>query len=203
MRKVAQLAVFSSDQDTLSALWQTAGELQAGEELEISIFGGDGCGYLGTSACQLLRGLTARGVITRAYAHHAHSSGVFWLCGCSERIGFPATTVMLHDANLEGFEGGKASSREIKDCAAQVALMEELRDQILSETTGQPKELFAAMTARGECWIDAETALGYGILTAIERYDRPAAIELGAALGAHLANRVSEQKSVNAVAVVS
>ncbi len=99
---------------------------------------------------------------TIAYVFWAYSGALYVSLACDVRIGFPTTTVLLHDPWLS-VEG---RSDYIQDQIAGVELNRRVLQEIICSRTKITKRKLRTM-ARREWWMGAEEALKYGILTDI------------------------------------
>ena len=97
---------------------------------------------------------------TLAHVWWAYSGGVLVALACDRRVGFEATTVLIHDPWM-AVEG---RSDYIQDHVQGVELKRKLVNKIFLERTKLTKRKLQAMQ-RKEWWMDSRDALRYGIIT--------------------------------------
>lgn len=97
---------------------------------------------------------------TIAYVFWANSGGVLAALGCDYRIGFPTTTVLIHDPWISV----QGRSDYIADHVQGVEIQRKLLQQILLERTKISQRKLRSI-ARKEWWMGYKDALRYGILT--------------------------------------
>lgn len=102
----------------------------------------------------------------RAYVFTAASAAVIVALACDERIGFPTTTILLHDLSTE-FAG---RGDYFFDEAEGIRLYQNIITEIITKRTKIPREVWQERR-RSEWYMSAEEALRWGILTSIENED--------------------------------
>jgi ATP-dependent Clp protease protease subunit len=102
----------------------------------------------------------------RAFIFHAASAAVFIALACDERIGFPETTILLHDLSMEFSGKGDHFKQELEG----IRRYQDILTDIIVTRTNIPKEVW--LEKRSEEWyLTAHEALRWGILTSIEERD--------------------------------
>lgn len=99
----------------------------------------------------------------RAFVFHASSAAVFLALACDERIGFPETTILLHDLSMEFSGKGEHFKQELEG----IERYQRILTDIIVTRTKIPEELWLERRDK-EWYMNATEALHWGILTSIE-----------------------------------
>ena len=179
------LTIFETDRQLLTELLRISDEEPA--ELEIRLMGGGGDAHLGFAAYEILRELSQRGSRTVARVYFAHSAGIFWALGCSERIGFPTSTLMIHAPTFTLGDTSEIRGGELRELAQHTKVVERLRDQLIDDRTHLADAVINGMLASGqELWLDAKQAVGFGFLSRIEDTEQGASVNKASANGVYV-----------------
>lgn len=128
-------------------------------EIKLGIIGGGGSVDDALAVYSTLRSIDTS---TVAVIYAAESAGVLVALGCDTRIGFPTSTVLIHDI----YWGYSGRGDLLDDYNNALLISRRVIDGILlSRTSLTPEQLEA--NRRREWWMGAEEALKAGIFTEI------------------------------------
>ena len=163
------------EKDTARSCIERLRELAGGNDTPITLFLNSAGGNVtdGLAIHDVIRHIISRGTQVRIIVQGmAYSMGSVVLQAASDgqRLAFPHSWIMIHEpAKWAGWQSTSAAAQHLE----RLKQMQDQIYRILSSRSGKPLRQIIRDTKRTDFYLDAQSALGYGLIDAVVAGELP------------------------------